>query len=107
MLLESFQRHHRNELYLFLFIAISALAFTFPVLSRGTKKEKALDQLGPVETRDGRFIVSIPNAPGTFFEALPVQEPDYEFNAAPEPSDTPENIGSSSTQPPQPPSPSN
>jgi hypothetical protein len=95
MLLESFPRHYRNEVFLLLFVLIGALAFAFPVLPRGAKAEKTLNQLTPAETSTGRFNVSIPSAPATLFEALPVREPDYVFFAHP---DAPENSDTTDTQ---------
>jgi hypothetical protein len=98
MLLESFPRHYRNEVFLLLLLLIGALAFAFPVLPRGAKNEKALNQLTPTETRDGHFIVSVPSAPVTFFETLPVREPDYEFIAPQNIPETPDTAVLSSSR---------
>jgi hypothetical protein len=97
MLLESFPRHYRNEVFLLLFILVGALAFAFPVLPRGAKAEKTLNQLTPAETSTGRFNVSIPSAPVPLFESLPVREPDYVFLALP---DAPEDPDTTDAQSP-------
>jgi hypothetical protein len=94
MLLESFPRHHRDKIFLTLFLLIVALAFAFLVLPRGSKKEKELDQLVPVAANSGHFVVSIPYVPGKLFEALPIEEPDYAFLSL---SDNPENPSTSPT----------